>query len=248
MRAIGRNKPDNLSHTTLHPVSGITLTAPVPVVAGTEWLTGFDAPVRGADGKYRVPAPTAPSFGTSRGGHCYCLEPAGEPDQERAWIFYNQGEISACEGFGNSRAMTLLTLGSPGAEAGGTLATLFDAFWLYDDARRCEGTFPSGEGSTNKAAAEALKRWGDHPDADPGEVIVPVPWQRGLPSVEIASFHWATTVEDIRQALGYGPEINEFPFLNSWGQLDYPHRTYMPAETLAWLLENEAEYTVLVPR
>lgn len=235
MRVLGRIKPDDLSHTTLHPVSEITLTAPVPLVAGTEWLTGFDTPVEGADGKFRVPVPTAASFGTSRGGHCYCFEPIGEPDQERAWIFYNQGETPACEGFGNSRAMTLINGDK-----------LFDAWWLYDDARRCEGSFPSGEGSTNKAAAEALKRWGDHPDTDPGQVITPLPWERGVPSVEIASFHWATTVEDIRQSLGYGPEVGEFPFLNSWGPLDYPHRTYMPDETIAWLLQQEAEYTVLV--
>ena len=244
MRTLGRNKPADLYHTTLHPVSEVALAAPMPVVAGTEWVTGFDVPVQGADGKYRVPVPTAASFGTSRGGHCYCFEPIGEPDQERAWIFYNQGEAPACEGFGNSRAMTLLSplAGAPSA----VIPRLFDAFWLYDDARRCEGSFPTGEGSTNKAAAEALKRWGDHPDQDPGEVIAAIPWTRGVPSIEIASFHWATTVQDIRQSLGYGPEISEFPFLNSWGKDDYPHRTYMPDETIAWLLQQEAEYTVLV--
>ncbi len=242
MRALGRRKPPDWKHVENHPFSAIasTLTKPTPVVAGTEWLTGFDVPTLGQDGKYRIPLPTSPSFGTSRGGHCYCFEPAGEPDAVASWTFYDQGESPACEGFGNSRAMTLLRDGE-----------LFDARWLYDDARRAEGAYPEGEGSTNRAAAEALHRWGDHPAAD---VYRPVPqvipagstWEKGVPSVGIASFHWITSVEELRQALGFPGAVSEFPFLNSWGRLDYPHRVYASAEVIDWHLQNEGEFTVLV--
>jgi hypothetical protein len=241
MRALGRNEPADFEHVAAHPASEVLakLTQPTPVVPGTPWYTSFDTPVLGGDGKFRV---SITPGATVRGGHCYCLEPAGEPDPVRAWFFYNQGELPACEGFGNSRAMSLLHAGE-----------LFAAPWLYDDARRVEGTFPSGEGSTNQAAAEALKRWGDHPAAD---VYKPLPqeipdtdpiWEKGIPGVSIVSFHWATTVEEIRQALGYPASVSEFPFLNSWGSMDYPHRVYMSDETINELLTQGSEYTILVP-
>ncbi len=240
LRPLGRNKPTDFSHVVAHPAAealGTVITTPTAVVAGTDWMTGFDVPVLGTDGKYRISIKAGSEV---RGGHCYCFEPAGEPDKERAWIFYNQGQEGACEGFGNSRAMTLLNAGN-----------LYDAFWLYDDARRIEGAFPSGEGSTNKAAAEALKRWGDHPaaaDEKPlAEVIERVPWSQGIPSTGIKSYHWATSVEEIRQALGFSATVEEFPLLNSWGKQLYPHRTYMSAEDIDTLLGEGAEYTILVP-
>lgn len=220
-----------------HPAAEVlaNLLKPTPVVAGSNWFTNFDAPIKGTDGKFRV---GAGSLGTVRGGHCYCLEPVGEPDKEVAWIFYDQGEEGACEGFGNSRAMTLMAQG-----------VLFDAFWLYDDARRVEDTFPSGEGSTNRAAAEALKKWGDHRESGvkPDGVITRQPWHLGVSAMPIKSFHWATSVEEIRQALGYGPEVSEFPFLNSWGKDDYEHRVYMPDTVIDTLLQQGAEYTILMP-
>ena len=241
VRPLGRNKPTDYSHVESHPAVealGSIVTTPTPVVAGTDWMTGFDVPVLGADGKYRVSIKAGSEV---RGGHCYCLEPVGEPDLQRSWVFYNQGQEGSCEGFGNSRAMTLLHAGE-----------LFDGFWLYDDARRIEGSYPDGEGSTNKAAAEALRRWGDHPaaaDEHPlSEVIERVPWSKGVPSKGIKSFHWATSVEQIRVALGYAPTVEEFPLLNSWGAADYPHRAYMAADNVATLLAEGAEYTILVPR
>jgi hypothetical protein len=240
VRALGRNTPPDFDHVAAHPAAEVLdkLTQPVPVVPGTPWYTSFDVPVVGSDGKARVSITQGASI---RGGHCYCFEPIGEPDSERSWLFYNQGELPACEGFGNSRAMTLLK------------GELFAAPWLYDDARRIEGAFPSGEGSTNKAAAEALKRWGDHPAADvyrplPEEIPDTDPiWEKGIPALAIASFHWATSVEEIRQALGYPASVSEFPFLNSWGKQDYPHRTYMSEVTIDELLGQESEYTILVP-
>jgi hypothetical protein len=239
-RPLGRNKPTDYSHVTAHPATealGSIVTTPTPVVAGTDWMTGFDVPVLGADGKYRVSIKAGSEV---RGGHCYCFEPVGELDLHRSWVFYDQGQEGSCEGHGNSRAMTLLHDN-----------TLFDAFWLYDDARRIEGTYPSGEGSTNKAAAEALRRWGDHPGtawAHTEGVIERVPWSKGVPSTGIKSFHWATSVEQIRQALGYASSVNEFPLLNSWGAADYPHRAFMSADDIATLLAEGAEYTILVPR
>lgn len=238
MRALGRNLPRDFAHVVSHPLlESLPLLRgkPTPVVGGTEWLTDFDSPVQSVDGRFRVTTVS----GSSRGGHCYCLEQAGEPDLEVAHIFYDQGEAPACEGFGNSRALTLLT------------GVLYDAFWLYDDSRRAEGAYPDGEGSTNKAAGDALRKWGDHyaiaDGSGAGSVIQRVPWSSGKPGKGIKSFHFATSVEEIRAALGFSAAVAEFPILNSWGKDGYPHRVYLPDTTVDWLLARGAEYTILVP-
>ena len=78
-------------------------------------------------------------------------------------------------------------------------------------------------------------------------MIQRVPWSKGKPTKGIHSFHWATSVEQIRAALGFDSSVSEFPILNSWGRDGYPHRVYLPDTTLDWLLARGAEYTVLVP-
>jgi hypothetical protein len=233
-KPLGRNEPPDREHETKYPLASAPPTQPVPVVAGTFWYPEFDKPEAGADGRYRVPATIT---GKARGGHCYCLEPLGEPDTERAWVFYDQQREGACEGFGHSRAMTMLHRnGEP---------LLLDGFWLYDDARRQEGRYPDGEGATNRGTAKALQVWGAHPDDNPGLVIEREPWQEHARAYPIHSYHWASSADEVRQALGYDASVGEVPILNSWGRDGYPHRVYMPLELIGRLKDEEGEYSVL---
>src|ERR1017187_8854331 len=118
---LGRLTPPDFNHVLTHPLSAVAVTTPTPVVLGINWYEGFDTPVKGTDGKFRIKI-----SGSVRGGHCICVEPQ-QPIDHLGWqTFYNQGTEGACEGFGHSRAMSLLT------------GKTFDAFWLYDDARRKE--------------------------------------------------------------------------------------------------------------
>src|SRR5271156_841638 len=112
---LGRITPPDWDHVLKYPLSAIDLTTFTPVVLGIQWYTGFDTPVQGTDGKWRIKL-----SGTVRGGHCICVEPIGLPDKTAWHTFYNQGQEGACEGFGHSRAMSLLT------------GRTFNAFWLYD--------------------------------------------------------------------------------------------------------------------
>ena len=236
-KALGRNTPPDFEHVEKYPLTAVPAEqrpVHVPVVPGTNWYTCMDTPVRGTDGRWRIDASNP---GSIRGGHCYCLEPPGEPDPESNHIWYDQDGEPACEGFGHSRAMSLLKKEE------------FDAFWLYDDARRAEGTYPEGEGAYNRSTCAALKLWGDHPDLHEynPDVIEREPWRPHVPAVGIASYHWATTIEEVLATLGFPPSTGEVPILNSWGRDGYPHRVYVPGEFLQRLINEEGEVSVLIP-
>lgn len=227
-RPLGRITPPDTNHIEAAPLSDLPVherPTHVPVTIGIPWFTAFDQPYE-QNGEYYFPAS---NLGTVRGGHCVCLEPAPQPDQpgeeqDQAewWAFYNQGVEGACEGFGHARSLSLL------------YRRKFDAFWLYDDARRIEGTFPNGEGSTNRAVAEALVKWGAH--FEDGQIAARTSWHKGVPGVQIAGVRWATTWQEVLDTLGFkeGP----VPLLNSWGTA-YPQRVWVPDEVGVQLIEKE---------
>jgi hypothetical protein len=235
---LGRNTPSDYHHVEAFPLDAL---APEEqpthqaVAPGVNWYTGFDTPVKGDDGKYRLPSKR---LGTIRGGHCVCLEPAPQPGQPGSeqdtlswWAFYNQGQEGACEGFGHARRFSLLH------------RKTFDAFHLYDDARRIEGTYPGGEGTTNKAICEALKRWGIH--AQTGHVAHRSSRPVANP-IAIGTFRWAKTADEVLAVLGY-TSGTEVPLLNSWGHA-YPERVYIAPETIERLLREGGECDVLTDR
>jgi len=231
---LGRNEPPDRRHEALYPITAIAAElrpTHAPVVLGVPWYEGCDHPEEGADGKFRITA-----TGAIRGGHCVCLQPAPQPDapggeqDEAAWhLFYDQGVEGACEGFGHSRAMSLM------------YRATFDAFWLYDDARRLEERYPDGQGATNRATAKALVQWGAH--FQPGDHAERQPWSAHAAGVTIKTYRWLRTVDEVRDALGFPADVAEFPLLNSWGE-KYPALTYLPDEALALMLSQEGEAEV----
>jgi hypothetical protein len=237
-KPLGRNEPPDRIHEEKYPFDAMPAedvpTVPFPVIAGVAWYSNFDSPVQGEDGKWRV---GGGDLGSIRGGHCFCLEQTGEPDSEHAWAWSDQKREGACEGFGNGRALSLIHNG-----------TLFDDFWLYDDARRTEDRYPQGEGATNRGAGDALVKWGAHPaeaeGSQHGAVIHRVPWRAGVRAVAIKSFHWLQSMDELVKVLGYPAGTAEVPILNSWGKRGYPHRTYVPLDVLDRLKNEEGEYSV----
>ena len=226
-RPLGRTVPPDWNHVLKHPMSAglITVPTPVPVVLGVNWYEGFDNPVQGTDGKYRIKIK-----GGVRGGHCICVEPKLPIDHLGWHSFYDQGSEGACEGFGHSRAMSLMT------------GKTYNAFWLYDDARRKEGAYPNGEGSTNRSACAALKSWGDH--FETGPACVRTPWKKGVPGAGITSYSWITHANEALAVLGLS-DANEVALLNSWG-VSYPQRVYLDVADLQRLLSESGEASVLV--
>jgi hypothetical protein len=232
-RPLGCNLPPDKEHVKTYPLSSLIpeyRPTHIPVVVGFPWYAAFDTPILGTDGVYRLPAD---NLGQLEGYHCFCLEPEKQPnqpgeeqDRQAWWTFYNQFQEPACEGFGHGRAMSLL------------FRRTFDALWLYDDARRAEGTYPDGEGATNRATCEALVKWGAH--YEEGEVCERTPWRMGVPGRSIAKFRWVTTADEIRSTLGYPATVGEFPFLNSWGREDYPEVVRIP-DTLCDLFISSQE-------
>ncbi len=226
-RALGRIKPPDYDHVLKYPAQVEHLVGlPTPVVLGINWYEGFDNPVQGTDKKWRIKI-----SGEVRGGHCICVEPASPSDRTSWHTFYDQGEEGACEGFGHSRAMSLLT------------GRTYNGFWLYDDARRKEGTYNEGDvGATNRGTCAALKSWGDH--YQDGEHCVRTKWATNVPGTGIKSYRWATHTNEVLQALSL-TNVNEVALLNSWGT-EYPQRVYLSTSNLQRLLTEEGEASILV--
>lgn len=236
MRATGRLVPTNYDHVESYGLNLQDHTPAIqPVAPGVNWYTGFDSPVQGSDGLWRVPSK---KLGTIRGGHCICLVPPSllERDTEAFHRFFNQGKEGACEGFGHARRDAIV------------FGQTFDAFHLYDDGQRIEGTYDrfvsTDEGTTNDAVCQAMKKWGVHPQD--GEVahranVATEPHPRAE-----SAYRWATTADQILAVLGI-TDGGEIPFKNSWGD-DYPFTTYMDPSVLERLLREGGEADVLTDK
>jgi hypothetical protein len=243
--ALGRNVPPDFDHVAKYPLTALPVEARpkhVPVAIGVNWYDSFDTPIQEADGTVRLPdVAKGEQLGNIRGGHCFCLEPAPDPalpnhelDIRAFYAFYDQGQEGACEGFGHARVLSLV------------YGRTFDAFWLYDDARRAEGSFPEGEGATNRGVLQALVKWGIH--YQDGTHALRSAWQAKAPGryPVVKAYRWATTAQDVLATLGV---TNGDPdLLNSWGPGGYPERVKMPAATLDRLLQEEGEADVITER
>lgn len=230
MKPLGRLKPANWDHMRAMPLSEVTLAAPTPVVIGTNWYTGFDTPRQLHDGSWHLPDASREDIGTVRGGHCTCLVPMGGVQliTPAWWRFYNQGQEGACEGFGHAKAQTI--------EKGVT----FDPWYLYDQARELDGTYPNGEGTTNLSICKVLEAKGAPEQTD--EEVATRGAQDGT-AVQVAAVRWTIDVDEVLSALGR-PNAHAVPLSNSWGE-DYPIVVWMPVPTLDRLLKEEGEADVV---
>lgn len=218
--ALGRRVPPDWRHVERFPLSAAA--APpvgVPVVLGTQWLTGMDQPVKRGQ-QYWVSAD-----GPVRGGHAYCLRPRGAFDTPQWWDFYDQGHEGACVGFGSARMLSLFN------------RARFDARWIWDQAKTVDvwpDTNPGDDNGTSVRAAMDVLRNAGAPRVKRG-VTLP-------PTAAISANRWATSADEVLAALGT-PELDYVTILNSWGR-SYPHYVRLPAADLQRLLEQDGEAAV----
>jgi hypothetical protein len=232
---LGRRTPTDWRHVERFPLTAPTTPPkPVPVTIGVNWYENFDRPEQDKRGHWWI---GRGDLGGVRGGHCVCLEPGDLADgtlQDIAawWAFYDQGAEGACVGFGSSRMMSLLN------------RKRYDARWLWDRAKEIDewpDTNPGDDNGTSVRAAMDVLRAKGH-----------VPWPHvDAPSAAegIAANRWATTVEQVTGALRSpaAERMGAVRILNSWGK-SYPHRVWLPFETLQRLLHEEGEASVVTDR
>jgi hypothetical protein len=251
--ALGRRVPTDWKHYEKFPLTAVTLPSdPVPVAIGVNWYSNFDVPVW-KNNRWWIGLDHN-KLGTIRGGHCVALEPGDAldangtitrklQDSDSWWDFYNQGAEGACVGFGTSRMMSLLN------------RKRYDARWLWDWAKKGDSwsdTNPGDDNGTSVSAACAVLLSQGH-----------VPWStayanrdyverdREVPksSEGINAYRWARTVDEVRSVLKSpaNERAGAVRILNSWGR-DYPHRVWMPYETLARLIEEDGEVALVTDR
>jgi hypothetical protein len=227
--SLGRRPPTDQIHVQRYGLTAETIPdKPTPVIAGTNWYTGFDEPLWDRRGFWYVPSE---GLGRSRGGHAWCLKPDPIGDPPAWWDYYNQGQEGACVGFAISRAMTLLN------------RERYDARWLYKEAQRIdEWAGEDYDGTSVRAGLDVVRERG-HRNVYRG-TSRPVHPENG-----IVRNRWATSVEDAIASM-HSPrflKLGRVPFLNSWGR-GYPHITWMSLDTLGRLLDEDGELAVIYDR
>jgi len=230
IRSLGRLTPDNFDHIAAKPLSAAPPTVPTPATIGTLWFPEFDTPKQTADGSWHLPF-VKEIKSPARGGHCTCLAAMGQVKLlQAAWqTFYNQGQEGACEGFGHAHAQTLIH------------GVTYDALLLYDEARKMDGTYPEGEGTTNHSVVRVLEADGIRPQK---ALVAERNAQADGPAEKLATVHrWTQDTQEVLTALGR-PGAWAVPLLNSWGT-DYPQVVWLPSETLDFLLREAGEADVV---
>ncbi len=189
---------------------------PVPVTTGFDWYSSFDRPTKiGA----RWWIGKGDNLGSIRGGHCTVFRPPSMTDLDSWWARYDQGSEGACVGFGASRMMSLLN------------RAYYDARWLYKRAQEVD-YWPGEdyEGTSVDAAMQILYSEGHKTPK----------WAEPRIAQGVKGYRWTSSVDEIVAVMGAGSyrAIGGLPLLNSWGQDGYPHVTWMPFDTVAFLLET----------
>ena len=251
--ALGRRTPTDWNHYEKYPLTAETAPAvPVPVAIGVHWYTNFDDPVE-KNGRYWIGLDSK-NLGSIRGGHCVCLEPGDQLDGDGKvtrklqdgtgwWEFYNQGREGACVGFGCSRMMSLLN------------RKRYDARWLWDWAKMTDEwgeTNPGDDNGTSVRAACGILKTKGHvtwDDSYAGRDFTERDQEEPASGEGIAAFRWARTVEEVHSVLKSpaNDRAGAVRILNSWGR-DYPHRVWMPDETLQRLIDEDGEVALVTDR
>jgi len=239
MNPLGRRTPKDFVHVEKYPLTAAAVPAmPVPVVLGVSWYSNFDDPVKDSRGRWWI-GRYVQNLGTVRGGHCVCIEPgdpstpgASEQDINSWYGFYDQGSEGACVGFGSSRMMSLLN------------RKRYDARWLWNRAKEVDewpDTNPGDDNGTSVRAAMDVLRGRGH-----------VPWGKQSPLLAegISANRWARTVSEVLDALKSpaSERMGAVRILNSWGVNGYPHRVWMPLDTLQRLIDEDGECTIVTDR
>ncbi len=239
---LGRFIPDDWDHLEKYPLTAPAEEAPTPrpVVIGVNWYVEFGDPKEEVTrGGTKYVLPNADSLTEVRGGHCVCLEPAGQPDPDEWWDFYDQGAEGACVGFGWSRCMSLLN------------QELYAARWLWDRAKEIDQwdeTNPGDDNGTScRAAGDILKKHGHVDWADEYADDDHTERDGYKPAADngITRYRWARSVDDVHKVLGY--DGGGVTFLNSWGR-GYPHRVFMPDDVLDRLMREDGEVAIPTDR
>lgn len=251
-RRLGRLIPNDWRHVTSYPLSVLSPDErPIskPVVIGVNWYDAFDNPEKDQDsGDFFIAKSGRNRLGRLRGGHSVCLEPGdgltGDGLDSNDWYtFYDQRSEGACVGFAWSRCMSIFNY------------EMYAARWLWDMAKKGDEwpeTNPGdNEGTSVRAAAEVLLKVGHVPwNSSYGNDIWSARSQY-VPDVKygIKAFRWTTSVDEVHAVLGNSraDRLGAVPLLNSWGDI-YPHRTYLPDEVFARLIDEEGEVAVPTDR
>ena len=130
----------------------------------------------------------------------------------------------------------------------------YDARWLWDWAKETDEwpeTNPGDdEGTSVRAACDILRSRGHVPGGRLRGAQLQAARPGGASAAEgITVYRWAKTVDEVHGVLKSpaNDHAGAVRILNSWGR-GYPHRVWMPDETLQRLIDEDGEVALITDR
>jgi hypothetical protein len=131
----------------------------------------------------------------------------------------------------------------------------YDARWLWDWAKATDEwtqTNPGDdEGTSVRAACDILRSRGHvaWSDAYKGRSYKQRDKEEPASGEGIGVYRWAKTVDEVHNILKSpaNDAVGAVRILNSWGR-GYPHRVWMPDETLQRLIDEDGEVALVTDR
>lgn len=235
-KTLGRREPKDWTHVEKYPLTANLRAAvepPTAIIAGTNWYSTFDEPVK-KDGAWWIGLDPK-RLGYVRGGHSFAIRPAGIVDPLSWWVWFNQISEGICvwEAICRAVAFKFRVRCQPRPGYDGT--QLIDEF---DDTPPAEGT--SVRAGLNYALHNGLitAKRGEPQRLRKSEIT------RQPDLFPLASYHWITQgMEQAADVLSLTGKREYVVFVNSWGK-DYPHLVRMPLATLERLQNEDGELGV----
>lgn len=236
---LGRRPPTDFEHVEKYPLRALAAAERpkrAPVLAGVNWYSNFDSPEQDSQGHWWIGR--RPDLGRQRGGHAVVLPPVGISEPSSWWRWFDQISEGICVAEAISRAMALLN------------RKRYQPRPLYDWAQENDEWQGSDyHGTSVRAGLDCARVMGMVP-ALRGEAHAV---RRGVidrPFVVedgISANRWATSVEEVTEALGSSPDRGWVAIANSWGE-SYPRRVRMTLATVARLLAEDGEFGLVTDR
>lgn len=219
---------------------------PSSMVAGINWYGNFDSPVplrvRGAN---RM-AIGAGDLGRIRGGHAVCLRHRKLRDLTAWWHYYNQLAEGRCVEFAKLRMLTQMD----------RIRYDITSRWHYHTAQESDewrGCYlghdgEAYEGTSVRAGLEVLRAHGAIRSRPRGAAVSAEEAPTLVdPARGIQTYRWATSWDQVRQALEVPDYMPGVPMNNSWGR-SYPREVLLLDEAGERVLREDGEFGIVSDR
>lgn len=234
-------------HLDKYPLTPKTITRTISsMMVAVNWYENFDRPVEKKIKGVERDVIGQGELGRRRGGHAVCGRNWKLKDSPEWWEYYDQGQEGRCVEFAALRILTQMNRKRYDITSRFHyhMAQHIDEWagcYLGHGGRAYAGT-------SGRAGLEVLRSYGAVVGLRGGEAMTEdVAAQIVSYSEGIAEYRWATSWDQVREALGVPDYLPGIPINNSWGK-GYPREVILLDDAGERVLREDGEFGIVVDR